>query len=166
MVRDLWHHPLATARSVGADAALLVARWLIVVALLPNGVRKIMTFGPTAAGMGGEPQMIDGRPFPDQIPLIHFPAPELFLAVSLALDLLGALLIVFGWRTRTVAAVLAGYVALAMTIFHSDIRHAQDVMHILRNLPFLGGLIMLAAVGGGHWSADGLLARRQSGASA
>jgi uncharacterized membrane protein YphA (DoxX/SURF4 family) len=135
--------------------ALAVARIAAVFALFPNGVRKIATFGPTARGMGGETVNIDGRVFPDQQPLFAFPFPEVFLAGSLTFDLVGALLIVIGLHTRLVAAFLTGYVLLAMTIYHSDIRHMQDAMQILRNLPFVASLLMLAAVGGGHWSLDG-----------
>lgn len=159
-MRGLWQNPLATPPSSLTDAALLLGRICIVIALIPNGVRKISTFAQTAAGMGGMPQMIDGRLFPNQTPLFHFPMPEFFLAGSVVFDLLGAILVLVGWRTRSVAALLAVYVAAAMLIFHSDLRHAQDVMHVLRNLPFLGGLLMLAGVGGGHWSVDGWRNRR------
>lgn len=158
--------PPPTPNSPVANAALLVGRLFIVLALFPNGLRKIATFAQTAAGMGGTPQMIGDRPFPDQTPLIHFPAPELFLGASILFDLLGALLIVIGWRTREMGLALAGYVALAMTIYHSDIRHAQDAMHLLRNLPFLGGLLVLGAAGGGWWSIDGRLARASTKAIA
>lgn len=160
MLRDLWAGAIVTPRLRFIDALLLAGRVLTVLALLPNGMRKLFTFGQTAAGMGGQPQMIDGRLFPDQTPLIHFPVPEMFLGASVVFDLLGAVLVMVGLRTRAVSLFLAGYVVLAMTIFHSDIRHMQDVMHVLRNLPFLGGLLMLAAVGGGHWSVDGALKRR------
>lgn len=165
-MRDLWTHPVATPPSLFVDGALLVGRILIVLALIPNGIRKLATFGPTARGMGGEPQLMDGRVFPDQTPLFYFPAPELFLGASVLFDLAGALLVILGIRTRAVALLLAGYVFLAMAIYHSDIRHAQDAMHVLRNLPFLAGLIMLAAVGGGRWSLDGALARRRPAATA
>lgn len=141
-------------RGGAADWAMLLGRVMVVLALLPNGARKITTFAQTAAGMGGVPQMIGGRPFPDQQPLFVFPAPELFLGASVLFDILGAVLIILGWRTRTVAACLAGYVLIAMTVFHSDLRHAQDLMQILRNLPFLGGLLLLAAAGAGRWSLD------------
>lgn len=157
---DLWRRPILTARAFEADAALLVGRLLMVLALFPNGLRKIMTFAQTAAGMGGTPQIIGGRPFPDQTPLIYFPAPEVFLAASVVFDLLGTVLIVLGLRTRVVATFLAGYVIIAMSIFHSDIRHGLDVVQVLRNLPFVGGLIILAGVGGGYWSLDGLRQRR------
>lgn len=147
--------------------AFLLGRLLVVFALLPNGLRKIATFGMTAAMMGGAaPQMIDGRLFPPQPPLIHFPAPELFLGASLTLDIVGALMIIAGWRTRAVAAVLAGYCVLAMTIYHGNIGSSEDVRQILRNLPLVGGLLLLAAAGAGAWSVDGWLARRRAAGAA
>lgn len=154
-LRTLWTDRVLTPRGVFVDASLLVARVFIIVAMFPNAARKIATFGPTARGMGGEQQLIGGRIFPDQTPLFHFPVPELFLAASTLFDFLGAVLICLGWRTRAVSLFMFGYVVLAMTIYHSDIRHAQDAIVIVRGLAFLGGLLALAAVGGGHWSLDG-----------
>ena len=145
-------------------AAWLLGRVLIVAALLPNGVRKIATFGLTAAMMGGAPpQMVDGRLFPPQPPLLQFPLPELFLAASLVLDIAGALLLIAGWHTRAVAALLAGYCVLAMAIFHGNIGGPDDVRAILRNLPLVGGLLVLAAAGAGAWSVDAWLERRRLG---
>ena len=154
---------LATPDEPYVNLALLVGRVLIVVGLIPNGLRKIATFTQTAAGMGGTPQVIAGRAFPDQTPLLAFPMPELFLSASILFDLLGALLIIIGWQTRKAGTVLAAYVLIAMAIYHSDIRHAADLMHLIRNLPFLAGLIVIGGVGAGHWSVDGQLARRRSG---
>ncbi len=145
-----------------AAAAHLLGRVLIVFALLPNGLRKIATFNLTAAMMGGAPpQMIDGRMFPPQPPLLTFPMPEVFLAASLTLDLVGALLVIVGWRTRAVSAILAVYCITAMVIFHGHITNSDEVRQILRNLPLVGGLLVLAAAGAGAWSVDGWLARRR-----
>jgi putative oxidoreductase len=145
-----------------ADFALLLGRLLVVLQLVPNGLGKIANFAATAGVMGGTlgPQIIDGRRFPVQTPLFHFPAPELFLAASIVLDLAGALAIALGWRARAIAAIVAGYVLLAMTIYHGDIRDARDALMLLRNLPFLGGLLVVAAVGAGGISIDAWLARR------
>jgi len=161
VLRDIWDRPIASNDSFQTNAALLIGRVLAVVALAPNGLRKIATFEETAAGMGGTPQNIGGRLFPEQTPLIVFPAPEMFLAASIAFDLLGALLIIIGWRTRTTATLLTGYVIIAMVIFHSDIRGPEDVHHIIRNVSFVGALFLLSGVGGGHWSLDGLISRSQ-----
>lgn len=160
-MRALLNGHVPTPRAAWADAALLAGRVLAVGGLFPNGLRKIATFAQTAAGMGGSPQVIGGRPFPDQTPLIHFPVPELFLGASVFFDLVGATMVVLGWRTRGAALLLAGYVALAMTIYHSDIRGPTDLMHLIRNLPFLACLLLIAGAGGGWWSLDGMRARRR-----
>ena len=160
MWRALWQAAPATEDDAAANAALLIGRVLMVIGLLPNGVRKIATFAQTAAGMGGEKQMIGGRPFPDQMPLLTFPVPEFFLGCSVLFDLAGALLIIVGAKTRAVSLFMAGYVLIAMAIFHSDIRNEMDLMHLIRNLPLLAGLMILSASGAGWWSIDGVAARR------
>jgi putative oxidoreductase len=160
MWERLWRAAPPTEDIVPANAALLIGRVLVVLGLLPNGMRKIATFAQTAAGMGGEPQVIGGRAFPDQTPLVTFPVPEFFLGASVVFDLAGAVLVIIGLKTRAVALALAGYVFVAMAIFHSDIRHEMDLMHLIRNLPFLAALMILSASGGGWWSLDGLIARR------
>lgn len=141
--------------------AWLIGRVLVVFALLPNGLRKIHTFDVTSAMMGGAPPvMIDGRLFPAQEPLFHFPFPEIFLTGAILFDLLGALLVIVGYRTRPAAGVLAAYCLLAMAIYHSDITGPQDLIAVLRNLPLIGGLLILAAVGAGPLSLDAGSAKR------
>jgi putative oxidoreductase len=157
--REAWARPLPHRYSAQTNAALLVGRLLIALPLIPNGFRKLGDFAQVAAAMGGVPQVINGRPFPDQQPLFHFPMPEAFLAASVAFDLLGGLLLLLGWRARGVALLLAGYVAFAMLVFHSDIRGPADVQAILRNLPLFAGLLLLAGTGGGAYGVDGWLAR-------
>lgn len=158
---------ISEAEKRATAAAYLIGRVLIVFALVPNGLRKIAMFGATAAMMGGAaPQMIDGRLFPVQPPLVTFPVPEVFLAASLTLDIVGALLVIAGWRTRLAAAVLSGYVITAMTIFHGNVVSPEDVRQIMRNLPLVGGLLLLAAAGAGAWSVDAWRQRRTSTAAA
>jgi|GEM_PF-501145 len=136
--------------------AMLAGRVLVVAGLIPNGLRKIATFDVTAAMMGGAPPvMIDGRLFPGQVPLFYFPMPELFLGFSILFDIVGALIIMVGWRTRSTALLLAGYCILAITIYHAAIVSPRDVIAIVRNLTLVGGLLLLAGVGAGAWSIDG-----------
>lgn len=140
------------------------ARILIVMGLIPNGIRKITDFDTISAMMGGAaPVMLDGRLFPAQEPLFYFPLPELFLGAALVFDIVGAVLVIVGYRTRLAAGLLAGYIVAAMAIYHSDIGGPADVVAILRSLPLLGGVLLLSATGAGHWSLDeyGLRSTRQ-----
>ena len=134
---------------------IAIARILIVIGLIPNGIRKIVDFDTIAAMMGGAPPiMIDGRLFPAQEPLFYFPVPGLFLSGAVVFDIVGALLIIIGYRTRMVALALAIYCIVAMAIYHSDINGPMDVVAILRNLPLVGGLIILSGVGAGRWALE------------
>lgn len=144
------------------DLALLLGRLLIVVALLENGIRKIATFGMTAAMMGGAPPiMFHGHPFPGQTPLFYFPFPELFLGGSICFDLLGALMVMVGFRTRSAALFLGCYVIFAIAIYHSDVQNLDQALHVVSGFPFVGGLFLIAALGGGAWSLDAWLKRRR-----
>ncbi len=144
------------------NLALLLGRIMIVIGLLPNGLRKVVAFDMTAAMMGGAPPvLIEGRLFPAGPPLFYFPFPELFLAFAASFDILGSLLLIFGLRTRSVAAFLAGYCILAITIYHGNIGGPEDVRAILRNLPLVGALLLLASTGAGQWSIDGWLRNRR-----
>lgn len=165
-MRAIWKDSIASNASPQTDAALLVGRVLTVAALIPNGLRKLATFAQTSAAMGGSPQIIDGRPFPAQTPLLTFPMPEVFLGASIFFDLAGALLIILGWRTRAISTLLVGYVLIAMTIFHGSIRGAEDLQHIVRNLSLVGALVLLSGVGGGRWSLDGARAGKVSSSKA
>lgn len=137
---------------------LLAGRILVAFQLLPNGLRKMHSFADTAAMMGGAPpRIIDGRLFPVQEPLFYFPFPELFLVGSVAFDLVLGLLVIFGFRTRISAALLAAYVLLAATVYHGNFRGPEDIMIYIRIFPFVGGLLLIAVSGPGALSVDARL---------
>jgi len=140
---------------------MALARIMIVAGLIPNGIRKITTFDTVSAMMGGAPPvMVDGRLFPAQEPLFYFPFPEFFLGCAIIFDILGAVLVIAGYKTRIAAAFMVAYIVLAMSVYHSEITGPQDVIAILRNLPLVGGLIVIAAVGAGRWSIDNYVTTR------
>lgn len=143
------------------NLAMLVGRFIIVFGLIPNALRKLSMFSQTAAGMGGTPQIINGRPFPGVEPLFYFPFPEFFLAASLTFDMVGAILIIVGFKARPVATFMFLYCLLAMAIYHYNLADPGNVMSLMRSLPMVGGLMFIAAVGAGAWSIDGWLARRR-----
>ncbi len=144
------------------NLALLVGRVMIVIGLLPNGIRKAVSFEMTAAMMGGAPPiLIEGKLFPAGPPLFYFPFPEFFLAFATCFDILGSLLLILGLQTRSVATFLAGYCLLAITVYHGNIMGPEDIRAILRNLPLVGALLLLGSTGAGQWSIDGWLRSRR-----
>jgi putative oxidoreductase len=143
-----------------ASLAMLLGRFIIIFGLIPNGMRKLADFSQTAAGIGGIPQLIDGRPFPAVEPLFYFPFPQFFLGCSVLFDMGGAVLIILGLFTRPVAAWMCFYCLLAMTIFHHDLAVSGNVMSLMRGLPLVGGLLFIAGAGAGAWSLDAWRGRR------
>ena len=146
-----------TKYSTGANLAMLIARIVIVGGLIPNGLRKLTNFEQTAAIMAGEKRMHE-----ELVPLFNFPFPEFFLSFSLTFDLLGALLVIIGLKTRPVAAFLFGYCLLAMSIYHWDLSIPGNLHSAIRTVPMFGGLLYIAATGAGGWSLDAWLERRRN----
>ena len=140
--------------SIRSDIALLSGRVLLVLALLPNGLRKIFDFHAIAAGIGGTPQMLHGQWFPATHPLFFLPFPGLFLALSTIMDIGASLCVIAGWRTRTAAALLAGYCVIVTVIYHYEVANPENLKAVVRNLSLIGGLLVVAGAGAGRWSLD------------
>ncbi|WP_133366615.1 DoxX family protein [Qipengyuania sediminis] len=66
-------------------------------------------------------------------------------------EIVAGVLLGLGLMTRLVAIVLAGYIALATLLFHSQITDAAQGMLASRNLAILGGLLMVFAYGQVSW---------------
>ena len=66
--------------------------------------------------------------------------PGLLLPVVVALELVGGLAIVFGWRIRLFAFLLAGYSLLAAVLFHTNFADHQQYYSFMKNLGMAGGL--------------------------
>lgn len=159
ILAELWRAPLATPDQARINALTLIGRVLLVAALLPNGAFKIQMFEAIAAAMGGTP--LPGPTIFEQTLLVNFPAPSLFLAASVLLDLGGALMIIVGFKARAAGLVLAVYAVAAILIFHGAIRGMHDVVTVLRNLSLAGGCLLIATTGPGWWSLDGRRAAKR-----
>ena len=83
--------------------------------------------------------------------------PGALLPLVIALEVLGALAVIVGYRTRLAAAALAGFTILAGVMFHGSSDPMQRIM-LLKNLAVAGGFLFLVARGAGAWSLD---ARRE-----
>lgn len=84
--------------------------------------------------------------------------PGMLLPIVIALEIIGGLAIIVGWKTRLFAFLLAGYSLLAAIFFHTDFADAQQYYSFMKNLGMAGGFLVLVANGAGSFSLD---AKRQ-----
>ena len=85
--------------------------------------------------------------------------PGALLPLVIALEVLGAVALIVGYRTRLVAFLLAGFSIAAGLIFHGGADQMQQVM-LLKNVAIAGGLLIVVSRGAGAWSLDSRYADR------
>ena len=90
---------------------------------------------------------------------LGLPVPEVLVWVVIAVEILGALLILIGWQTRLVAWGLAIFTVATAVVGHKfwgidPARFNAEFTQFLKNLAIAGGFLMLAAYGPGRLSAD------------
>lgn len=121
----------------------LVGRLLMAAIFIMAGISKISGFTGTAG----------------YIASVGLPMPEALTAATIVLEVVGGLALVVGYRLRLFAVLLAGFTLLAGLFFHNfwamppEVHHIQQIM-FMKNLSIAGGLLIIAAFGGGAWSLD------------
>lgn len=123
------------------DAALkgfaeIAGRLLLATLFLLAGAGKLSAYSATAAYMSSAG------------------VPGALLPVVIATELGGGLAIILGWKTRYVAALLAGFSILTAFIFHSNFADQNQMINFLKNLSIAGGLLLLVVYGAGPFSLD------------
>jgi putative oxidoreductase len=87
------------------------------------------------------------------------PFTKVLLVLTIAVELGGGLLIMLGWKARWVALVVFLLLIPVTLVFHNpaaDPAQAQQQMvHLLKNVAIMGGMLHLFAFGAGAWSVDG-----------
>ena len=117
----------------------LASRLLLAALFLPAGIGKITGFAGTVG----------------YISSVGLPMPT----VAAAVEVLGALALIFGFGTRLAALALAIFTLVASFFFHAywslpaDQQMMQQLM-FFKNVGVTGGLLALAAFGAGGWSVD------------
>jgi putative oxidoreductase len=85
--------------------------------------------------------------------------PGALLPLVIALEVLGALAIIVGYRTRVVAAALAAFSIVAGFLFHGGADQIQRIL-LMKDIAIAGGFLLLVARGAGAWSLDARTATR------
>ena len=82
------------------------------------------------------------------------PFPALALAGAIAIELLGGLALVVGYRTRLIATVLALFSLVTAFTFHANLADQSQFINFFKNVAMAGGLLQIVAFGGGSLSLD------------
>jgi len=80
--------------------------------------------------------------------------PGILLPLVIALEVLGAVAIIVGYRTRLAAVLLAGFTLFAGLLFHWAPGDQVQGLLFMKNVAITGGFLFLAARGAGAWSLD------------
>ena len=86
--------------------------------------------------------------------------PGTLLPLVIALEVLGALVVMLGWNTRFAAFLLAGFSLLSAVLFHANFGDQMQMIMFMKNLSIAGGFLMIVSLGGGAYSLDNYLRAR------
>jgi len=82
------------------------------------------------------------------------PMTGVLLVAAVATELLGGLALLMGFKTKLAAFLLSGFLLSATLIFHTSLGEQQQLLHFLKNVSILGGLLLVMAEGSGPISLD------------
>ena len=87
------------------------------------------------------------------------PLPQLGAICSIIVELGGGIMLVLGWKTRWAAAALFLFTGLAALFFHnfwavSPDQAQNQMVHFMKNIAIMGGLLFVMVHGGGPLSLD------------
>jgi putative oxidoreductase len=117
----------------------LIGRVLLAAIFLESGINKIAGYAGTQAYMESAG------------------VPGALLPAVIVIEVIGALALIAGYRTRLVALALAVFTLLAAVLFHGTPDQMQHIM-FMKNLAIAGGMLILTARGAGAWSLDARVA--------
>ena len=125
------------------DWAALAGRMLLVILFFISGFGKIPGYEGTAAYIASN----------------GLPMPQVLAAISIIIELGGAIAIALGWKTRFAAALLALFMVVITPVFHKfwgvpPDEAAMQQIHFMKNVSILGGFLLLFAFGPGRYSID------------
>lgn len=116
----------------------LGGRILMASIFLISGLNKIDGFSGVAGYMAGK-----GIPF-----------AEVALAITIVIEVGGALMIIFGWKAHWGAAAIFLWMIPVTLIFHNfwaaeAAQYQNQFNHFMKNVSIMGGLLYVMAFGGG-----------------
>ena len=127
----------------GHAYAPLIGRLLLAAIFLMSGFNKIMSPEATQQYMAAH----------------GMPATGLFLVGAIVVEVGAGLALLLGLWTRLAATALFLFMIPTTLIFHTNFADPNQMIHFLKNLAMMGGLVYVAAYGAGQISLDAWLGR-------
>jgi len=130
------------SRNAGLVAwAALVGRIGLALIFLWSGYGKIMHVQETVGYMNA----------------YHVPLASVLIWPAAIVELVGAAMLVAGWKARGAALLLAAYSVLSALIFHNFWAVSADqalnqTIHFMKNVAIMGGLLQICAFGAGRYA--------------
>ncbi|MGU3574585.1 DoxX family protein [Brucellaceae bacterium C25G] len=121
--------------------AVLVGRVFISILFILAGWAKLTAISGTAGYFGA----------------LGLPLPTVTAVLVGLIEFFGGLAILIGFKTRIAAVIVALFTIGAILVAHMDFSDGLNVMMAQKNLAIAGGLLALAAFGGGSYSVDAKL---------
>jgi putative oxidoreductase len=115
-----------------------LGRVMLALIFLISGVGKVFAPGPTQA----------------YIAAAGLPLPPIAYVIAIIVEIGGGLLLVLGYRTRTVALVLAVFTIATALGFHHNFADKSQMTQFLKNIAIAGGLLQIVAFGASSFSLD------------
>lgn len=125
------------------QSSALAGRILLALIFIVSGWGKIAGFAGTAGYIASK----------------GMPLPEVMAAGAIAVELLGGIALLVGFKARWAAAAIFLFLIPTTLIFHNPTgltgQEAQGQMtQLLKNFAIMGGMLMVFAFGAGRYSID------------
>ena len=88
------------------------------------------------------------------------PLPQLAAIAAIVVELGGGIMLVSGWKARWAAAAMLVFTGMAALFFHNFWAASPDqaqnqLIHFMKNISMMGGLLFVAVYGSGPFSVGG-----------
>jgi putative oxidoreductase len=116
----------------------LLGRVLIGAPFMLSGLSKLAAHDATVGYIGS----------------IGLPFPQLGWLIAMAVEMGGGALLLIGYRARIVALVVALFTLATAIFFHRNFTDQNQMIHFLKNIMIVGGLLQIVFFGAGPMSLD------------